>query len=307
MVYKWLRRYTEGGDAALADRSSRPIRMPQPHQRPGRAEGARRPASSQARRRRAPAEPELNPSTVGRILARHQVPHLSAIDPITGEAVRSSRRSANRYEHRTPGAMVHVDVKKLGRIPSGGRWRLHGRDAAVSITNRHEKTKSATTTSTPPSMTTPGWPTAKCYPTKRPDLRWVSAPRIGLVRRPRRACAAAIDRQRHWSTGAAPTGAGSVRPGSSNAASPNPAVPGPTAKPNASTAPCSPNGPTPDPGPVQPPPSHAALTNSFAATTLDEATPPSAVDHHQPTRCLTTTCQVTTTRRSVPIPSFAVK
>ena len=87
------------------------------------------------------AELNPNPSTVGRILARHQVPHLSAIDRITGEAVRSSRRSPNRYEHRTPGAMVHVDVKKLGRIPSGGGWRLHGRDAAVSVANRHKKIK----------------------------------------------------------------------------------------------------------------------------------------------------------------------
>jgi len=85
------------------------------------------------------AELGLNPSTVGRILARHEVPHLSAIDPITGESVRSSRRSANRYEHRTPGSLVHVDVKKLGRIPTGGGWRLHGRDAAVSVANRHKK------------------------------------------------------------------------------------------------------------------------------------------------------------------------
>ncbi len=74
------------------------------------------------------AELGLNPSTVGRILARYDVPYLCAIDPITGEAVRSSRRSPNRYEHPVPGAMVHIDVKKLGRIPAGGGWRLHGRE-----------------------------------------------------------------------------------------------------------------------------------------------------------------------------------
>ncbi len=87
------------------------------------------------------AELGLNASTVGRILARHQVPLLAAIDPITGERVRASRRSENRYEHPSPGAMIHVDVKKLGKIPTGGGWRLHGRDAAVSVTNRHKKTK----------------------------------------------------------------------------------------------------------------------------------------------------------------------
>ncbi|WP_261899300.1 helix-turn-helix domain-containing protein, partial [Mycobacterium marinum] len=76
-VYKWLRRYAEGGDAALADRSSRRIRMPNR-------------TSHRVEQKVLAAELELNPSTVGRILARHQVPHLSAIDPITGEVVRSS-------------------------------------------------------------------------------------------------------------------------------------------------------------------------------------------------------------------------
>ncbi|AQA03359.1 IS481 family transposase [Mycobacterium sp. MS1601] len=137
-VYKWLRRHAEGGDAALVDRSSRPIRMP------ARTNLRIEQKVLTARRRRKrgavvlAAELGLVASTVGRILARHQVPHLSAIDPITGESVRASRRSANRYEHRTPGSLIHVDVKKLGRIPAGGGWRLHGRDAAVSVVNRHK-------------------------------------------------------------------------------------------------------------------------------------------------------------------------
>jgi hypothetical protein len=85
------------------------------------------------------AELGLNASTVGRILARHGVAHLAAIDPITGERVRASRRSENRYEHPTPGAMIHVDVKKLGKIPAGGGWRLHGREATVA--HKHKKVK----------------------------------------------------------------------------------------------------------------------------------------------------------------------
>jgi transposase InsO family protein len=130
-VHKWVRRHAEGGDAALADRSSRPQRMPNrtSHKVEKRVLAARR------RRKRGAvvlaAELGLNASTVGRILARHQVPHLAAIDPITGERIRSSRRSENRYEHSTPGAMIHVDVKKLGRIPKGGGWRVHGRSEAV--------------------------------------------------------------------------------------------------------------------------------------------------------------------------------
>ncbi|HEY6748872.1 MAG TPA: leucine zipper domain-containing protein, partial [Mycobacteriales bacterium] len=140
-VHKWLRRYAHGGDAALADRCSRPLRMPA--RTPTGVE--KRVLAARRRRRRGAvvlaAELGMNPSTVGRILARHGVAHLAAIDPITGERVRSSRRPAHRYEHPTPGAMIHVDVKKLGRIPAGGGWRLHGRDAAVSVANRHKKTR----------------------------------------------------------------------------------------------------------------------------------------------------------------------
>ncbi len=52
------------------------------------------------------AEFGLNPSTVGRILARRLMPHLAGIDQITGEVVRSPRRTPNRYEHRPPGSLV---------------------------------------------------------------------------------------------------------------------------------------------------------------------------------------------------------
>jgi transposase InsO family protein len=126
-VHKWVRRHAEGGDAGLADRSSRPIRMPA---RVSVKVENRVLAARRKHKRGAvmlAAELGLNPSTVGRILARHQVPRLAAIDPITGVRIRSSRGSENRYEHREPGAMIHVDVKKLGRIPKGGGWRLRGR------------------------------------------------------------------------------------------------------------------------------------------------------------------------------------
>jgi hypothetical protein len=67
--------------------------------------------------------PDLGSSPV---LRRHQVPPLAAIDALTGEPVRR-RHSDRRYEHRTPGELLHVDVKKLARVPDGGGWRLHGR------------------------------------------------------------------------------------------------------------------------------------------------------------------------------------
>src|SRR5215204_3126195 len=50
-------------------------------------------------------------STVHRILVRHGVNRLAWMDRPTGETIR-------RYEHDEPGDMVHLDVKKLAKVPS---------------------------------------------------------------------------------------------------------------------------------------------------------------------------------------------
>lgn len=55
------------------------------------------------------------------------MPLLSTCDPLTGEVIRASKTTAVRYEPDTPGDLVHVDVKKVGRIPDGGGWKAHGR------------------------------------------------------------------------------------------------------------------------------------------------------------------------------------
>ena len=75
----------------------------------------------------------LNPATVSRVLARYGCPPLRFTDPATGVRIRSSRRDVVRYEHQAPGDLVHVDVKKLGRIPDGGGHRVHGRAAGVRV------------------------------------------------------------------------------------------------------------------------------------------------------------------------------
>lgn len=136
-VYKWLRRHRGEGEAGLADRSSRPRR------RPNRlsTETEQRILVLRAASHRGPiylaGELGLVASTVGRVLRRHGVPPLSAIDAITGEPVRR-RHSGVRYERRAPGELLHVDVKKLGRVPDGGGWRLLGRDR--TRLHRHKKT-----------------------------------------------------------------------------------------------------------------------------------------------------------------------
>jgi hypothetical protein len=64
-------------------------------------------------------------STVGRVLARYRMPLLAHVDQATGLPVRKSKPV--RYEASAPGELVHVDIKKLGKIPDGGGWRVFGR------------------------------------------------------------------------------------------------------------------------------------------------------------------------------------
>lgn len=56
------------------------------------------------------------------------MPKLVHLDQATGLPVRKPRPV--RYEKQAPGELVHVDIKKLGRIPKGGGWRAHGRGSA---------------------------------------------------------------------------------------------------------------------------------------------------------------------------------
>jgi hypothetical protein len=62
----------------------------------------------------------VHPSTVHRVLARYGLARLTWLDRLTGRVIR-------RYEHQRPGDLVHVDIKKLGRIPDGGGHRVVGR------------------------------------------------------------------------------------------------------------------------------------------------------------------------------------
>lgn len=130
-AHKWLRRFREEGPDGLADRPSRPRSCP--HRLPARLE--RKVLACRAQRRVGAVtigwELGLNPSTVGRVLRRHQVPPLSWLDPTTGVLIRGQRSSAERYEYDAPGGLVHIDVKKLGKIPDGGGHRVHGRGEKV--------------------------------------------------------------------------------------------------------------------------------------------------------------------------------
>jgi transposase InsO family protein len=126
-AYKWLARFRAEGPEGLADRPSRPHRCP--HRTPAGLE-AQILAARRAHRRGADwlgAELGIAASTVGRVIARAGLPRLCDCDALTGEPVRRGPVSRVRYERQRPGELVHLDVKKLGRIPEGGGWRAHGR------------------------------------------------------------------------------------------------------------------------------------------------------------------------------------
>ena len=59
-------------------------------------------------------------STGHRVLVRAKLNRLDQLDRVTCQPVR-------RFEMTRPGELVHIDIKKLGRIPRGGGWRVHGR------------------------------------------------------------------------------------------------------------------------------------------------------------------------------------
>jgi transposase len=118
-AYKWLRRFREEGEQGLHDRSSAPRRCP--HRlsdeevasivatRLATLHGPHRLAYALGRHR----------STIYGVLRRERVNRLSFIDRPT--------RTVVRYERARPGELVHVDVKKLGRIREGGGWRMLGK------------------------------------------------------------------------------------------------------------------------------------------------------------------------------------
>lgn len=122
-AYRWWRRFVTEGDAGLRDRTCRPRRSP-----------TRTPRTVERRIERLRRQLKLGPvriggrlglaaSTVYRVLRRLGLHRLAWLDRPTGRVVR-------RYEHAAPGDLLHMDIKKLGRIPTGGGWKVHGRGQA---------------------------------------------------------------------------------------------------------------------------------------------------------------------------------
>jgi transposase InsO family protein len=127
---KWADRYCEEGPDGMLDRSSAPHR--QPNRTP--APVVRKIVHLRWKQRLGPVQIAdqlgMAPSTVHAVLVRCRINRLTHIDRASGEPIR-------RYEHEKPGDLIHVDVKKLGKIPDGGGWRYLGK-------HQGDKNRSAT-------------------------------------------------------------------------------------------------------------------------------------------------------------------
>jgi hypothetical protein len=130
--YKWWKRFCQEGIEGLVDRSSRPRNCPH-----------RTAPEVEAQIAELRSELKLGPlrigyrlgvpaSTVHRVLVRLGINRLAWMDRPTGQVIR-------RYERDHPGSLVHVDIKKLGRIPDGGGWKVLGKTAGRRNNAKHNE------------------------------------------------------------------------------------------------------------------------------------------------------------------------
>ena len=123
-VHKWLQRFAQEGPAGLADRSSRPARMP----RLTRIDLAVRICWERTTRRVGPHELALllgiARSTIYAVLRRAELNRLGSL---------VAKVRVLRYEWPAPGDLVHLDIKRFGRIPEDGGWRNLGRTLANAV------------------------------------------------------------------------------------------------------------------------------------------------------------------------------
>ena len=126
---KWWHRFQDDGVAGLVDRSSRPPECP--HQTPAALEAQI--VSLRQTRQLGPARLggilQVPASTVHRVLVRRGLNQLRWMDRPTGQVVR-------RIQTDRCGELVHIDVKKLARIPDGGGHKLRGRSSATARPGR---------------------------------------------------------------------------------------------------------------------------------------------------------------------------
>ncbi|WP_053664638.1 IS481 family transposase [Streptomyces sp. MMG1121] len=140
---KWVNHYRQHSELGLLDRSSTPRRQPTATSSDvvARIEALRRAEKWSAFRIAFELQTEgisLSRRTVSRHLLALGLNRRRSIDP-SGDLNREPRK----ITARRPGHMVHIDVKKVGRIPDGGGWRVHGRGSRQAKTVERRKNNGA--------------------------------------------------------------------------------------------------------------------------------------------------------------------
>ena len=127
-AWKWLARWRRG--EPLADRSSRPRTSPRATPPERRFEVVAARLSLRANCPVVSAATGVPACTCARIVAAAGCPALSEYDPVGGGLRPRGPATRVRCERDEPGDLVHVDARKVARIPDGGGWRALGRDVA---------------------------------------------------------------------------------------------------------------------------------------------------------------------------------
>ena len=268
-AYKWVRRWRAEGEAGLYDRSSRPYATPLGTPPAGEEQVCELCRSRKLGPARIGPILGMPASTVHRVLLRHGLNRLAFMDRPTGQVIR-------RYERERPGELVHVDVKKLGRIPEGGGHRVLGRQAgrATRKSMGFDYVHSAVDDHTRLAYSEihADEKDATCAGFLRRAAAFFTTLGITRIERVLTDNAWSYRKSFAWRQALAELGP--------PADSPAPTDRRPTARSNASTAPCSTNGPTNALTPAIPNEAHPCQTSSTPTTTTDatphsQASPPS--------------------------------
>jgi transposase InsO family protein len=140
---KWVNRYRHHGESGLVDRSSAAHRHPTQLEAEIIAEIAQLRRDKKWSARLIAVElagrgHRVSTATVSRWLVRLGLNRRCWLD-VDGEPLRQPQKIVARYR----GHMVHLDVKKVGRIPDGGGWRVHGRGSTQQRAASRAKTRGA--------------------------------------------------------------------------------------------------------------------------------------------------------------------
>ncbi len=249
-VAKWWRRYREEGAAGLRDRSSAP------RSNPRRTAAALEQRICAVRRsqgfgpHRIAWALGIARSTVYAVLRRFGLNRLDRLHRVTRETV--------RYEHPAPGDLLHIDVKKLGRIPEGGGHSVRGRSAATPRTRGLDYLHVAVDDHS-----------RYAYVAVLPDER-PAAPPSSSRRSPRSAavacaCVACSRTTRRSTPSPATSAAWPPRP-AWHCGTPGPTARRRTARPSASSRSCRTSGPTP--APIAPTPSGCTSSRAGSTATM---------------------------------------